>query len=120
MAQSCCGGCRRARCFSGGGALPPCAPRRLMPVPRPASLPLQAFLALWGSRTAYAGKPGAVATEASLAGRELGLAALVQARNNARAAVLGSLDMLSDAFFGAAAKDREGNRRAALAPHGVV
>ena len=40
-------------------------------------------------------------TEVNLAGAELGLVALVQAQNNARAAVVGSLDALSDAAFSA-------------------
>lgn len=67
-----------------------------------------AFLALWGSPTAYGSKPGTAVTEVNLAGKELGLVALVQARNNARAAIIGSLDMLSDAYLGASAATRDG------------
>eukprot|EP00887_Chlorella_sp_A99_P006356 scaffold3.g6356.t1 len=67
-----------------------------------------AFLALWGSPTAYGSKPGTAVTEVNLAGKELGLVALVQARNNARAAIIGSLDMLSDAYLGASAATCDG------------
>lgn len=58
---------------------------------------------LSASPTAYSAKPGAAVTEVNLAGGELGLVALVQARNNARAAVVGSLHALSDAAFSAPA-----------------
>ena len=78
----------------------------------PACLPacLQAFLALSGSTTAYSGKTGAGATEAKLAGGNLGLVALAQMRNNARVAVAGSLHMISDAAFAAKATNRDGKR----------
>ncbi|GAB4821924.1 hypothetical protein N2152v2_008970 [Parachlorella kessleri] len=67
-----------------------------MSLPRETEL---AFLALWGSPTAYSSKPGTALTEVTLAGSELGLVALVQARNNARVAVAGSIDMFSNEFF---------------------
>jgi hypothetical protein len=80
--------------------------------PLTACLPacLQAFLALSGSATAYSGKTGAGATEAKLAGGNLGLVALAQMRNNARVAVAGSLHMISDAAFAAKATNRDGKR----------
>jgi oligosaccharyltransferase complex subunit beta len=62
-----------------------------------------AFAALTAPYTSYAGTPGAgAAGGAPLAGPALVLVALVQGRNNARAAVSGSVDLLSDAFFAAA------------------
>lgn len=67
-----------------------------------------AFLALAGSPTAYAGKPGAAQTDAKLAGDNLGLVALVQMRNNARVVVAGSVDMFSNAAFQAEATSGAG------------
>lgn len=58
-----------------------------------------AFLGLTGSPTAYSGSPGKPVKGAVLAGKNLGLVALVQGRNNARLAVVGSTDMLSNAFL---------------------
>lgn len=63
-----------------------------------------AFPALSASPTAYAGKPGgeAVPGGAVAAGSGLALVALVQGlTNNARAAISGSVDLLSDAFIAA-------------------
>lgn len=70
----------------------------------------QAFIALRGSPTAYSGKPGEAALDAKLAGPSMALVALVQARNNARVAVAGSLHMFSDAAYDAQATDRTGSR----------
>jgi oligosaccharyltransferase complex subunit beta len=64
-----------------------------------------AFHAVTGSETAYAGVAGKTipSTKTPLAGKSLGLLTLVQGRNNARAAVSGSTEMLSNNFFLAAA-----------------
>lgn len=59
-----------------------------------------AFPALVGSSTAYSGPVNApVKKSEPISGYSLALVALVQARNNARAAILGSTLMCSDAFF---------------------
>jgi hypothetical protein len=60
---------------------------------------LQGMIALSGSATAYSAVPGKKFAEATvLAGANVGLAALVQSRNGARVAVVGSVDLFSDAF----------------------
>ena len=52
---------------------------------------------LHGSPTSYSGKDGKAGEgKSALGGYNLKLAAFVQGRNNARAAVIGSMDMLSD------------------------
>jgi len=59
-----------------------------------------AFLAITGSKTAYSDEPGKPnSAGVALAGSNLGLVALVQGRNNARLAVSGSTDVLSDDLF---------------------
>lgn len=85
----------------------PCRDCRLPLLPVLPPPPAQAFIALGGSPTAYCGKPGAAMTDAKLAGRGMGLVALVQMRNNARVAVAGSLHMFSDAAFQAEATTRD-------------
>jgi oligosaccharyltransferase complex subunit beta len=63
-----------------------------------------AFHAVTGSETAYSGVAGKPMTSKTpLVGKSLGLLTLVQGRNNARVAVSGSTDMLSNKFFSAAA-----------------
>lgn len=66
-----------------------------------------AFHAITGSDTAYSGVVGKASSpsksKAPLAGTSLGLLTLVQGRNNARVAVFGSTDMLSNKYFSAAA-----------------
>ena len=64
-----------------------------------------AFHAVTGSETAYSGVVGKIISPSKtpLAGKSLGLLTLVQGRNNARVAVSGSTDMLSNKFFSAAA-----------------
>lgn len=58
-----------------------------------------AMAALVGSSTAYSGsKKAPVSVKQPLAGHSVVLVGLIQARNNARAAVLGSTDMCSDDF----------------------
>ena len=60
---------------------------------------LQGLVALSASRTAYSAVPGKNLTDApALAGGNVGLAALVQSRNGARVAVVGSVDLFSDNF----------------------
>lgn len=67
-----------------------------------------AFHALTAEATGYSGTPGKMMPKGSiLAGPSLGLVTLVQARNNARAAVTGSVAMLSDAFFSAGAGNKQ-------------
>ena len=59
----------------------------------------QGMIAMSGSATAYSAVPGKKLVEALvLAGANVGLAALVQSRNGARVAVVGSVDLFSDAF----------------------
>lgn len=65
-------------------------------------------LALHGAPTAYSA--GADGKPTGLAGRALGLAALAQARNNARALVLAGLDFVSNDLFDASVADADGNR----------
>lgn len=64
-----------------------------------------AFHAVTASPTAYAGTPGkpVPASRVPLAGQSVGLVTLVQGRNNARAGVVGSVAMLSNDFYAAAA-----------------
>lgn len=58
---------------------------------------------LHGSPSSYSGKNGKAGQgKSALGGYNMKLAALVQGRNNARAAVVGSVDMLSDAILGKA------------------
>ena len=60
---------------------------------------LQGLIALSGSPTAYSAVPGKNLTDVpALAGGNVGLAALVQSRNGARVAVIGSVDLFSDDF----------------------
>ena len=60
----------------------------------------QAVVALSASPTAYSALPGKVLAEApTLAGSSVGLAVLVQTRNNARVAVVGSVELFGDDFF---------------------
>lgn len=67
-----------------------------------------AFHAITAERTGYAGTPGEGVPQGSvLAGQALGLVSLVQGRNNARAAVIGSVEMFSNKFL-AASKDNAG------------
>lgn len=61
------------------------------------------FLAIKGNPTTYSGPLGKPATGKVWAGQSLGLVALVQARNNARIAIIGSVDFFSDAFLSASA-----------------
>ncbi|KAL6767256.1 DGL1 [Auxenochlorella protothecoides x Auxenochlorella symbiontica] len=79
-----------------------------------------AFVALNAGPTAYGGEPGKAVTVARLAGRGVGLVALIQARNNARAAVTASLDLLSDAFFSAQATSPEGKSLGSSANEAAV
>lgn len=60
-----------------------------------------AMLVLTGSPTSYSGSPSKLVGDVTLAGQGVGLVAAVQGRNNARAAIAGSLDMLSDTYFSA-------------------
>lgn len=61
-----------------------------------------AFHAITAERTGYAGIPGEPVPEGGvLAGQALGLVSLVQGRNNARAAVIGSVEMFSNKFLAA-------------------
>jgi oligosaccharyltransferase complex subunit beta len=64
-----------------------------------------AFHAVTGSETAYSGVAGKPisSTRTPLAGKSVGLLTLVQGRNNARVAVSGSTEMLSNKYFSAAA-----------------
>lgn len=64
-------------------------------------------IALSASETAYSHDPSKAMSEppALLAGGSAALVTLVQARNNARVAVAGSLDMFSDELFDAAVQD---------------
>lgn len=55
--------------------------------------------ALSAADTAYSAVPSKGTTDSTLAGKDATLVALVQARNNARAVVAGSLDMFSNEFF---------------------
>lgn len=66
------------------------------------------MLALHGAPTAYSAGAGGKPT--GLAGCALGLAALAQARNNARALVLAGLDFVSNDLFDASVTDADGNR----------
>lgn len=55
---------------------------------------------LQGSPTSYSGKPGKATFGSDvLAGSVLKMAVLIQGRNNARAGIIGSVAMLSDAFM---------------------
>lgn len=69
--------------------------------------------ALLGSYTAYSlGKGGKLnAVEEPIIGHDISMVSLVQARNNARIVVFGSLSMLSDKFFNAKFKVRFNNQR---------
>jgi len=60
-----------------------------------------AFSALRPSATAYSAssKTTSEKSQSVLAGKHISLVSLMQARNNARVAVLGSMEMCSDAFF---------------------
>ncbi len=61
---------------------------------------MQGLVALSASRTAYSAVPGKSLTDApALAGGNVGLAALVQSRNGARVAVVGSVDLFGNNFF---------------------
>ncbi|CAD7704855.1 unnamed protein product [Ostreobium quekettii] len=67
-------------------------------VPRESEL---VTVALTASGTAYSHGPGFQMPDPPqlIAGREVALASLMQAKNNARVAVLGSMDMFSNEFF---------------------
>ena len=70
---------------------------------------LQGMIAMSGSATAYSAAPGKKLGEtAILAGTNVGLAALMQSRNGARVAVVGSVDLFSDAFCKASVPARGG------------
>jgi oligosaccharyltransferase complex subunit beta len=68
-----------------------------------------AFHAITGSDTAYSGVAGKAISpsKSPLAGKSLGLLTLVQGRNNARVAVSGSTDMLSNKYYSAAPGNAE-------------
>ena len=64
------------------------------------ALAAQGMIALAASPTAYSAAPGSTLTESpALAGSAVGLAALVQTRNHARVAVVGSVELFSDDFY---------------------
>jgi len=68
-----------------------------------------AFLAAWASPAAYTALTTASnGNDFRLAGTSLGLVGVVQTRNNARVAVVGSIDMCSDAMYGATATAIDG------------
>jgi oligosaccharyltransferase complex subunit beta len=68
-----------------------------------------AFLAAWASPAAYTALTTAsTGNDFRLAGISLGLVAVVQTKNNARVAVVGSIDMCSDAMYGATATAIDG------------
>ena len=56
------------------------------------------FPVLSGSSTCYSATPGDAIEEIKIAGTSTVLVASLQARNNARVTVFGSLDILSDSF----------------------
>lgn len=61
---------------------------------------VQGVVALSASPTAYSAVPGKVLAEApTLAGSAVALAVLVQTRNHARVAVVGSVELFGDEFF---------------------
>lgn len=68
-----------------------------------------AFLAAWASPAAYTALTTAsTGNDFRLAGTSLGLVAVAQTRNNARFAVVGSIDMCSDAMYGTTATAIDG------------